>query len=496
MNNRGIGRYGLDVTNYRLVGRIFGLLLIIEGLLLLLPMLVCIMYGESDWQAFAITMTMALTVGLTIRYFTRDIKGRMLYRREGYIVTSGAWVLFTFFGMIPFMLSTTPLDMTDAFFETMSGFTTTGASVIGDVDAQSHGILMWRAQTQWTGGLGIVLFMLALLPSLNQSSSLPMFNAEITGVTHDKLHPRIRQTAKSLWIVYGTLTFMMIVFLMIGPMDWFDAVCHSFSTLSTGGFSTHNEGVSYWHSDYVAVVMSVFMLMGGINFILLYNVRRGMIKPLWRNDVSRSYIILVFLFVILISVSLLSDGYSGLSDLVIRPLFLVSSAITSTGYTYGNFELWGVVIFMLVVVMMIIGACAGSTTGGMKMDRVLALWKNMKGQTYKTLHPNHIEYVRLNDRVVGHETMSRIAAFGMSYMLMIILGTMIICAMGVDFDDSLFAVVSGIGNSGLGYGLTGVEGGFGLLPAGAKWVLSILMLVGRLEIFTITVLFTTSFWRR
>lgn len=485
-----------DVTNYRLVWHILAVLLLIEGLLMLVPMTVCLSYGEQDWLAFVKASGASVAVAIIVLILTGNIKRRILYRREGYMVTSAAWIMFSVFGMIPFMCSSHPLGLTDAFFETMSGFTTTGASVIADVESLSHGILLWRSQIQWTGGLGIVLFMLAVLPSFNSPSSLPMFNAEITGVTHDKLHPRIRQTAKSLWSVYVVLTVALMLMLWVGPMDLFDSVCHSLSTLSTGGFSTRNAGISAWNSDYVALTVTLFMLLGGVNFVLLYNSRHGNVRGLWRNDVSRAYMVIAVVALMIISLSLVTGGYRGFTDLFVRPIFLVASAGTSTGYSYGDFEAWGSVTFVMVIFMMTVGACAGSTTGGMKIDRLLVMCKNMRVQIRKTLFPNHIEYVRLNGRVVDHETMSRISAFATSYLCIMLIGTLVVCAMGIDFDDSLFGVVSCMGNSGLGYGITGVGGGYGLLPDAVKWLMSILMLVGRLEIFTILILLTARFWRR
>ena len=496
MMRNGSVRPAPDVTNYRLVWHILAVLLLIEGLLMLVPMIVCLCYGEQDWFAFAKAAGATMAVALIVMIFTGNIKRRVLYRREGYMVTSAAWIMFSLFGMIPFMCSAHPLSLTDAFFETMSGFTTTGASVIADVESLSHGLLLWRSQIQWTGGLGIVLFMLAVLPSFNSPSSLPMFNAEITGVTHDKLHPRIRQTAKSLWSVYAVLTGALILMLWVGPMDLFDSVCQSLSTLSTGGFSTRNAGISAWNSDYVALTVTLFMLLGGVNFILLYNVRHGNVRGLWRNDVSRTYMAVVAAAMVIIALSVAAGGYRGFTDLFVRPIFLVASAGTSTGYSYGDFEAWGSVTFVMVILMMTVGACAGSTTGGMKIDRLLVMWKNMRMQIRKTLFPNHIEYVRLNGRVVDHETMSRISAFATSYLCIMLIGTLVVCAMGIDFDDSLFGVISCMGNSGLGYGITGAGGGYGLLPDAVKWLMSILMLVGRLEIFTILILLTSRFWRR
>lgn len=491
----GNGR-GAETNNYRLVARITGYLLLIECAMLLVPAIICASYGESDLMSFLITSGLCLLAGGGLVALTRDIRSRQLYRREGYLLTSSAWVIFSAFGMLPYMLSDHPLHISDAFFETMSGFTTTGATVIPDVESLSRGLLLWRSMTQWVGGLGIVLFMLAVLPSLNQAGSIPMFNAEITGVTHDKLHPRIRQTAKSLWIVYSTLTITMILFLWAGPMDLFDSVCHAMTTLSTGGFSTRNAGISAWNSDYAAIVITVFMFLGGANFVLIYNASKGAVRPLFHNDVIRAYTGAVVLFTLLISTMLLFNGTRGISQTLVSPAFTVASAVTSTGFSYGNYELWGYAPIVIIMFLMISGACAGSTSGGIKTDRMLAVLKSIAGQTKKTLYPSHLVNVRLNDRVVDKDTMVRIGAFTASYILIMTVATMIVCAYGINVTDSFFAVASCMGNCGLGYGFTGAEGGFHLLPSSVKWLLSGVMLLGRLEIFTVIVIFTGWFRRR
>lgn len=491
------GNNAIAGNNYRLVLRLLGNLLLLEGCLLVIPLCVCLGYGESDWRAFAAAAAANLAAGGALVFSGRNVRSRLLFRREGYLLTSLAWVFFSAFGMMPFLLSAQPLTVPDAFFETMSGFTTTGATVITDVEAQSHGILFWRALMQWVGGLGIVLFILAVLPSLNQAGSLPMFNAEITGVTHDKLHPRIRQTARSLWTIYVSLTAMLFVLLWLGPMDCFDALCQAMSTLSTGGFSTRNAGISAWHSDYVAAVLSLFMLVGGINFILLYLFVHGNIKALFKNDVFRAYIMTVAVFILVICVAMgLCGTPCSVSDYLFKPVFLVSSAITSTGFSYGNYEAWGPLALGAILVMMIFGACAGSTTGGMKIDRILVMLKNVRVQVHRTLYPLHVKNISLNGSILSNENLRRVAAFTSVYLSLTTVATLVLCAFGVSVDDSFFACASSIGNNGLGYGITGAEGSYSLLPDTGKWILSALMLIGRLEIFTVVALFTRGFWHR
>lgn len=481
-------------VSFRSIAKISGWLLLFEGVLLCVPCLTGVIYRESDWSAFAVAAVAAIAAGLSLCIPLRHVKTR-LRRREGYLLTSLVWVLFSFFGMIPFMISSQPLDAASAFFETMSGFTTTGASVIADVEAQSHAVLLWRALTQWIGGLGIVLFLLALLPALNQAGGISVYNAETTGITHDKLHPRIRQTAASLWKIYLVLTSAMILLLWAGPMNFFDSLCQSMSAMSTGGFSTRNAGIAAWNSDYVTVVITVFMFVAGVNFVLLYSVWRGDRRSLWRNDVFRTYlgVVAVTYLFFLLSLLLHHQG-SNISDLLLKPLFHIVSALTSTGFGIADYAKWGPLCVGLTILLMIFGACAGSTTGGLKIDRIVVLYKNIKRQTHMSLFPNHLVAIEVGGRQVESRNLASVTALLAMYLIALSAGTLLMTAQGRDLVDAFFATVSCVGNNGLGYGITGA--GFGDLSAVTKWAMSGLMLIGRLEFFTVITLFTASFWRR
>ena len=271
--------------------RVLGWLLLIEAIFMLLPLITCLLYNENDLFSFLISVGVTLAAGLIMTFCIKPSYTSMA-KREGFLLTALVWVVFSLFGMLPFMLCSTPLSMTDAFFETMSGFSTTGATVYQSVDGLSHGINMWRCLTQWIGGMGIILFTLAVLPMLNHSGGMQMFNAEVTGITHEKLRPRISQTAKGLWAIYFILTVVIFFLLWIGPMDFFDSLCHAFSTMSTGGFSTRNDSIAYWDSNYVKIVVTVFMFLGGVNFALIFRAMHGDIKSLYRNDTFMSYCLL------------------------------------------------------------------------------------------------------------------------------------------------------------------------------------------------------------
>lgn len=480
--------------NLRSVSTICGYLLFAEAIIMLIPLCVSLITSDGDWFGFALGSGASAALGAALcAYGGFRAAGRMS-RREGYLVTTLAWIVFSIFGMLPFIFGCAHLDVASAYFETISGFTTTGATTIADVEALHKSTLLWRSMTQWIGGLGIVIFMLAVLPSLNQSGSIPLFNAEATGITHDKIHPRIRQTAASLWCVYLVLTLALLILLWAGPMSFFDALCQSMTTLSTGGFSTRNASIGAWNSRYVGWITSIFMILGGVNFMLLYSLIKGKWRLLWSNDVFRTYIAVIALFLIMMIASLLIRGdVSNPGDLVLIPLFQIASTITTTGFSYGPFAEWGSFMFTLIWILMLMGACAGSTTGAIKIDRLLTLGKNIVRQNELTLSPNHVVTVEINGRPVDSAQMSKISAFLVIYLLLLFAGTSAMCCFGFNVADSAFAAASCIGNNGLGYGATGA--GYGELPSAVKWIFSALMLIGRLEIFTVLVVFTRRFWR-
>ena len=477
------------------MARIVGRLLIIDAAILLIPMCVSIIYGESDWLCFLVAAGAAAVCGFALTAATLRCTGA-IRPREGFIITALIWVVFGLFGIIPLMTCATPLGFTDAFFEIISGYTTTGASVIRDVEALSHGILFWRALSQWIGGLGIILFMLAVLPELNKAVGISMFNAEATGITHDKLHPRIRQTALSLWGVYVSLTVVSVLLLWAGPMDLFDSVCHTFTTIATGGFSTRNDGLAWWNSQYVYWIVNVMMLVAGLNFMILFQTWHGNYSALGRNTVANTYFCIILTAFVMLLPGVASRGESGVDEWLTYPLFHVVSAITSTGFGVPGTDHWGPTAQTVTIFLMICGGCAGSTTGGIKVDRLVVMWQNLRNETRVTAFPKRMYVVSLYGSALDNSLVSRVAAFCTVYFLILGLSAVIVTFVGYSLEDSLFMVASCIGCNGLGFGATGAEGGFGLLPDTVKWLLTADMLLGRLEIFTYLVLFIPSFWRR
>lgn len=482
--------------NFNLIFRVIGWLLMIEAGFMLIPLATAAYYGESDFWAFAVSAGTTVLAGLVLTFFLRG-GGSAMAKREGFLLTALVWVVFSTFGMIPFMLCDNGVDISSAFFEAMSGFTTTGCTVLESVGHYSHAINMWRCLMQWLGGMGIILFTLAVIPMLNHSGGMQMFNAEVTGITHDKIRPRISQTAKSLWGIYFMLTAALIILLWIGPMSLYDAICHAFSTISTGGFSTQDSSLAFYNSDYATIVVTIFMFLGGTSFALIFKVLQGKPMSLMRNDVFRAYVTIIVVFFICFVVNIIYNGQvNDWRSVTIYPLFQIISTITSTGLSVCNFETWGPFILALMFVLMFTGSCAGSTSGGAKIDRMLFLVKNSRNELYKCIHPNAVTSVRINHKVVSSDIVSKVIAFLCIYVIVIMVGGIILTATGLPLIDSFFSSFSCVSNTGFGAGVTGYGGSFDIIPATGKWVLSLLMLIGRLELFTVLILFTRGFWTK
>lgn len=490
-------RYRHTVINIPVVLRIIGLLLMIEAVFLLVPLATSLVYEEKDWLCFLVTILVTLVAGTVMTFGIKPRNPRM-GKREGFLLTALIWIFFSAFGMIPFIfMDNQPMSVSDAFFEAMSGFTTTGASVLTSISHLSHGIVMWRSLMQWIGGMGIILFTLAVVPMLNHSGGMQMFNAEVTGITHDKLRPRISQTAKGLWLTYIVLTVLLFGLLILGPMNPFEAICHAFSTMSTGGFSTSDDGIAAWSSVYIESVITVFMFLGGTSFVLLYHMAHGEFKLIWQNEVFRTYVGIIFFCYILFVIAIFSSGEAySIKSLTLDPLFQIVSTITSTGYVTPDLLDWGTFVLALVFILMFFGACAGSTSGGAKIDRMIYLLKHCRNEIDRCIYPNYIFTVRVNKRVIPHEIVAKVIAFLCLYVLIIMVGGILLCALGLPLVDSFFSAFSCVSNTGLGAGITGYGGNYEIVPDIGKWVLALIMMIGRLELFTVLILFTPTFWKK
>lgn len=485
-----------SIVNWRMLVRVVGWLLLIEGAFMVFPLVTTLLYDES-YMPFLTSLVITLGCGLLA---TACVKPRRfdMGKREGFLLTALVWVVFSFFGMIPFMLCRSPLNLSDAFFEAMSGFTTTGATTMLDTEVISHGIHLWRSLMQWIGGMGIILFTLAVLPMLNSSGGMQMFNAEVTGITHEKLRPRVSATAKRLWLVYFLLTLLLVFLYWLGPMDMFDSLCHALSTMSTGGFSTKAESLQAWDSLYVKVVTTVFMFIGGVNFALIFRASTGQFKAVWSNEVFKLYVwVIVVMFVIFdLSIFFNAEVPNTVDSLTIDPLFQIVSTLSSTGYTVANFDRWGSFLLGMVIMLMFVGACAGSTSGGAKLDRVVMLWKNSRNELSKCIYPNHILSVDVNRRAASPEIVNKVMVFLGLYMCVIIAGGALLTICGASLSDAYFSAFACVSNSGLDAAISQNGGAYAQISDSGKWVLSFLMLTGRLEIFTILVILTPRFWRK
>lgn len=482
-------------VNFLMLLRIIGWLLMIEASFMIIPLITSFIYKE-DFIPFLITVLLTFAVGESMTTLINP-RYKTMGKREGFLLTASVWIVFSFFGMIPFLISQPYLSVSEAFFESMSGFTTTGASILTGIDYLPHSINIWRCLMQWIGGMGIILFTLAVLPSLNSSSGVHMFNAEVTGITHDKLRPRVSSTAKQLWGIYLTLTLILIGLLYVGPMDIFDSVCHALSTMSTGGFSTRDASIGAWNSDYVRIIITIFMFLGGVNFALIYYIITGRPRIAWKNEIFRWYVFLIIIGTLLLVIMLIGkylDNSTG--NIILDSIFQTVSTITSTGYTVTNFEQWGAFAMLLMIVYMFFGACAGSTSGGAKLDRIITTTKFLRNEVYRCIHPNIIKGIDISGKVLSWEIVNKAIAFLGLYLTIIFAGALLLTAIGIPFFDAVFSSFSCTGNTGLGAGITGYGGSYDIVPPFGKWILSALMLTGRLEIYTVLIILTPSFWQR
>jgi len=487
---------------------IFGILLLMEGLFLIFTTLVCFHYDEGDYLPFLLTALLCFVVGGICKWVgeNKSKKGDThMSRTDSFMVVALSWVVFSVMGMIPFILLR-DMDVASAFFETMSGFSTTGATCINDIDSMTHGLKFWRSMTQWIGGLGIVVFSFALIPVYEMKNS-NVFSAEVTGLGLDKLTPKIGSTARRLLSIYLLLTLLCTLSYWIGPMDLFDAVCHSMTTIATGGFSTHTESMAYFHSTYLEYICPLFMLLSSVNFSLYYYMTIRRPQVLLKNEELRTFLgivaFMVVFFFILFYVAPLPMGEGvealpyGIEERFRSSLFHVTTTITSTGFSAQKFDYvaWGAPYWMPTVVIMGMGACAGSTGGGIKIIRIIICAKSVFNEFILQLHPRAILSVKVSGRVVPNDRVRRALAFIFIYVLLVVIGMIAFTLMGSDADTGLGSSISMLSNVGPATGSTGPASNFSKVPAIGKWMMSFYMLVGRLEIYSVLFLFLPGYWK-
>ena len=478
--------------SYRFIAHLTGQLLAFESILLLTCCCVSMAYGESDLMAFIISSSVCIAASVMLLVYGRK-KENALSRYEAYIVVALSWVFFTIFGMLPYLLGGYIPTVTDAFFETMSGFTTTGATILDNIDSMPHGILFWRSLTQWIGGLGIVCFTIVLLPGFGVSSQM-LYLSEATGVTHSKICPKTRVMARYIFMVYILLTAIESALLKVGGMGLFDAVCHSMTTTATGGFSTKQESIAYWHSPYIEYVVSLFMLLSAINFSLYIIAVKGRWKQLWQNVELKWFASSVGLLTLIVSVALiLSNGY-GVEEAFRKSLFQVATCHTSCGFATDDYNLWPPFTWMLLIFAMLSGGCTGSTSGGIKNLRMIIVSHCIRNQFRQILHPRAVLPIKAGS-MLDNKLVTMVLVFIAAYMSVAFIGWTLLMAFGVGFTESMSTVISSMGNVGPGLGSFGPAFSWAALPDGAKWILSSLMLIGRLEIFGFLLIFYRATWR-
>lgn len=482
------------MINFRFIANLMGKLLMVESAFLLLCACVALLYGESDALAFFYTTSITAVAGFMMTHFIKT-KDRILAKKDGYFTVTMVWIVFSLFGCLPYIFGQTIPSFADAFFETMSGFTTTGSSILNDIDSLPHATLFWRSLTQWLGGLGIIMLFIAILPSLGIEGR-DLYVAETTGPTHSKTSFTFTASARQMWIVYTSLTLLQTFLLMFGGMDFFDGICHSFTTMATGGFSTKQDSIAYWDSAYIQYVIIVFMLMAGTNFGLLFTAIRGNWRKLLRDNEFQLYFLIALLASVIIGLGLYYHQWAGLEKSMRDAAFQVVTLMTTTGFATVDYLLWPPFVCLILFLLFFIGSSAGSTAGGMKVIRVYMLFKNSFIELKRIIHPNGIINVKYNGKTVHPNIMTGIMGFSILYMIVFVIGTIIMTLCTEDIITASSAVITAMSNVGPAFGSLGPMDSFAPLNDFAKLFLAFLMLVGRLEILTVMVLFTRGFWKR
>ena len=492
--------------NYKIIFHIMGLLLLCNGGFMLTAALVSWYYNDGVTMQISAASLITLLSGMFLMYNTRGHR-KEIKKREGYIVVTFGWIFMAISGTLPFVISESIPSLTNAFFETMSGYTTTGATILNDIESIPKGILFWRSLTHWIGGMGIIVLAIAILPLLG-IGGMQLFSAEAPGPSADKLKPRITDTAKRLWFIYVGLTITQAILLKTAGMGMFDAVNHALSTMSSGGFSTKNASLSFWNDQpLVQYITIVFMFLAGTNFVISYFGFKGRIQKILQNEEFKWYFIFTVLFSVITALVIYFFADLGLSSLdhpmVLGPaesafrhaLFQVIAIITTTGFITADYTLWSPFLTVLFFGLFFLGGSAGSTSGGVKVMRHVIMIKNGLAEFKRTLHPNAVLPVRFNGKSIGNEIVFNVLGFFILYMLSFIIGAVVLAALGLDLETAIGGAASSLGNVGPAFGDLGPVNNFDVLPPAGKWWCSFLMLIGRLELFTVLILLTPFFWR-
>lgn len=480
------------ILNFKLIAYAIGILLWVEGGMLLLCMGVSLFYQEECFKHFLYTAGINALIGSGLIFYGRGADTWMT-RKDGYFIVTLTWLMFTILGMLPFLMSGEIPSVTNAFFETISGFTTTGATILDNIEAMPHGMLFWRNLTQWIGGLGIMCFTIALLPVFG-GGNLQLFSAEATGVIHDKIHPKISINTKLIWTTYIILTGICTALLYVAGMDIFDAVCHSFSTIGTGGYSTKQTSVSYWESPSIEYIIGVFMIISSLNYSLMSSCLQGKFRRLFQNGEVRWFLGSVAVLTIIITGALFFKMDYSIELAFRKAFFQVSTIHSSSGFASDDYNLWPKFTWILLIFAMMAGGCTGSTAGGMKNMRIMIVWRSIKNEFKRLIHPNAVLAVRINKQVIPQTLLNTVSTFIVFFLACSLIGTILLMALDINFLEAFSCTISALGNTGPALGEYGPAYTMNGLPEAAKWIMSFLMLIGRLELFCVLILFSKVFW--
>jgi len=481
-----------------IISRILGVLLLIEAGIMMLCGILPVVLGEDDLFAFLASALTTAVAGMVLLILGKKARHEesIMTRRDGYIVVAVTWVVFSLFGCLPYFLSRYIPTFTDAYFETMSGFTTTGSTIIPDVEILPHGLLFWRSLTQWIGGLGIVFFTVAVLPIFGVGE-VQLFAAEATGPSRGKLHPRISVSGRWIMSVYLIITAACAATLKFCGMGLFDSINHALCTAATGGFSTRNASIAYYNSPTIEYVVTFFMFLSGINYgLLFFAAFKGRFIKILKDTEFRWYLAETLLFTAIVSLGLYLRTSFELGYSFRNALFHVVAIITTTGFTINDYTTWPPFVWMILGLCMYFGGCAGSTSGGVKSIRIAILVKSMRNEVNRILHPNAVLPVRINGKVIPPQTRQSILTFFIFFLALVFMGWFFFIAIGLDITDAYGTSISCLSNVGLTIGYHGCNIPWDHMPALGKWFSTLLMLIGRLEVFAVLLLFSPSFWKR
>lgn len=483
------------MINIKLIYKVLGQLLMLEAAFMMLCLIMALYYQQDDTLAFAISITVTFGCGYALKYAGKDAENDMS-RRDAYLIVALTWIIFSLFGTLPYIIGGYINSPTDAFFESISGFTTTGATILDDVEILPHGILFWRSLSQWIGGLGIVFFTIAILPGL-VGGNIRVFAAEATGPFRARMHPRLSTTAKWIWSIYILLTALCMLAFWLEGMSWFDSINYSMSTTATGGFSPHNESIVFFHSPIVEYTSILFQFLSGINFTILYmTLFKFQFRQLYKNSEMRFYVTMVIISTALVMYLLIAYNDYDFEHAFRSALFQVVSFMTTTGLFSDDAGQWHHLTWVILGILMFSGACAGSTSGGFKCARSMMLLKVLRNSLRQTLHPKAVLPVKINGLSITQSTLMNMLVFFSIMLIACLCTASIMVGFGIDNTNAITISLSCISNVGPSLGTQiGPEMSWSMLPATVKWLCSFLMLMGRLEIISVLVLFTPAFWR-